>query len=206
MQDKFKRAQGGPNPSNSEIGSSKNACHALHHPWHEREYTQWFPGKANVVADSLSCGDDRTDSKLTNLFCMHCPSQIPEHFVIQPLPNKNISWLTELLFRLPVKLQLQEKHTRTKLGHGRDGQPTAAGSDSQTHSLTTSHAMHESNSLELSPWICGKLTFQDHPMSDWLKAQSQVPSHMYVRPSASRVIPIHPWMTSARLDSFYNEN
>ncbi len=99
-----------------------------------REYSQWFPGKVNIDADTLSCNDNRMDSKLTNLFCMHCPSQIPEPFVIQPLPNKITSWLTALLLRLPVKLQLQEKHTRTKLGCGRNGQPTAAGSDSRTHS------------------------------------------------------------------------
>jgi hypothetical protein len=87
---------------------------------------------------------------------MHCPSQIPEHFIIQPLPNEITSWLTALLLRLPVKLQLQEKHTRTKLGRGHDRQPTAAGLDSQTHSLTTSHATHESNSSGPSPWLCGK--------------------------------------------------
>jgi hypothetical protein len=48
--------------------------------------------------------------------------------------------------------------------------------------------------------------FQHHLMSDWLKAQSQVPSHMYVGPSASTADPIYPWMTTARLDSFYNKN
>jgi hypothetical protein len=51
-----------------------------------------------------------------------------------------------------------------------------------------------------------ELAFQDHLMSDWLKAQSQVPSHMYVRPSTSTVNPIHPWTMTARLDSFYNKN
>jgi hypothetical protein len=69
-----------------------------------REYSQWLPGEANIVADSLSCVNNRTDSKLTNLFCMHCPSQIPEHFVIQPLPNNITSWLTALLLSLPLEL------------------------------------------------------------------------------------------------------
>ncbi len=125
-----------------------------------REYSQWFPGEANIVADSLSQDDNRADSKLTNLFCMHCPSQIPEHFVIQPLPNKITSWLTALLLRLPVKLQLQVKHTRTKLGRGHNGQPTAAGLDSWTHFLTTSHTTHKSNSSELLPWLCVSLLFK----------------------------------------------
>jgi hypothetical protein len=90
---------------------------------------------------------------------MHCPSKIPEHFVIQPLLNKITSWLAALLLRLPVKLQLQEKHTRTKLSCGHDGQPTEAGLDSQTHSSTNSHVTHESNSLGPSPWLCGKPVF-----------------------------------------------
>ena len=71
-----------------------------------REYSQWFPGEANVVADSLSRNDNRTDSELTNLFCTHCPSQTPDHFIIQALPKETTSWLIALLLRLPVKPQL----------------------------------------------------------------------------------------------------
>jgi hypothetical protein len=171
-----------------------------------REYSQWFKGKDNVVADSLSRDDDQTDEELTNLFCTHCPSQIPDHFEIQPLPNKIVSWLTALLLRLQEKPQLREKHTRTKLGRGSIGSPTAAGLDWKTHSWTTSHAIQESSYLELSPWLCGKLSFQDHLMSNWLRDLSQVPSHMYLRPSASMANPTQPWMTIARLDSFYNGN
>ncbi len=33
-----------------------------------REYSQWFKGEENVVTNSLSCDDDRTDEELTNLF------------------------------------------------------------------------------------------------------------------------------------------
>jgi hypothetical protein len=68
-----------------------------------REYSQWFKGEENVVANSLSRDDDRTDEELTNLFCTHCPSQIPDHIIIQPLPNKIVSWLTALLLRLQEK-------------------------------------------------------------------------------------------------------
>jgi hypothetical protein len=128
--------------------------HATHYIMHCIRDSQWFPGEANIIANSLSHNDDR------NLFCMRCPSQIPEHFVIQPLPNKITSWLTALLLRLPVKLQLQEKHTRTKLRRGHDGQPTVAGLDSQTHSSTTSHATHESNSSGPSPWLCREPIFK----------------------------------------------
>jgi hypothetical protein len=171
-----------------------------------REYSQWFKGEENVVTDSLSCDNDRTDKKLTNLFCTHCPSQIPDHFVIQPPPNEIVSRLTALLLRLQEKPQLREKHTRSKLGRGSVGSPTAAGLDWKTHSLTTSHAIQESSYLELLPWLYGKLNFQDHLMSNWLRDLLQVPSHMYLRPSASTANPTQPWATTARLDSFYYEN
>ncbi len=144
--------------------------HATHYiTFGIREYSQWYKGEENVVADSLSRADDRTDEELTNLFCTHCPSQIPDHFVIQPLPNKIVSWLTALLLRLQEKPQLREKHTRTNLGRGSVGSPTAAGLDWKTHSLTTSHAIQESSYSELLPWLCGKLDFQDHLMSNWLR-------------------------------------
>jgi hypothetical protein len=42
-----------------------------------REYSQWFKGEDNVVADSLSCNYNWSDEELTQFFCTHCPSQIP---------------------------------------------------------------------------------------------------------------------------------
>ncbi len=77
-----------------------------------KEYSQGFPGKDNIVANSLSRDDDRMDNKLTTFFCIHCPSQIPAHFEIQPLPNKINLWLTALLLRLPAKEQLRENTHR----------------------------------------------------------------------------------------------
>ncbi len=171
-----------------------------------REYSQWFRGEDNVVADSLSHDDDRSDEELTQLFCTHCSSQIPPHFKIQPLPNKITSWLTALLLRLPVKEQFKEKHTRTSLGRGKDGESTADGLDSRTPSLATSLTPLGSNSSAPLPWLCVRHNFQDHLMSNWLMAQSQVPPHMYVRPSANTEDPIHPWMTMESLDFFYNES
>ncbi len=169
-----------------------------------REYSQWFRGKDNVVADSLSCKDDQLDEELTQIFCTHCQSQIPLHFEIQPLPSKITLWLTVLLLKLPVKAQFNKKHTRTSLGRGTDGQSTADGLDSWTPSSMTSPAPQGSNLLAPLPWLCTKQDFQDHLMNNWLTAQSQVPSHMYVRPSANTDDPTHPWMTPESLDSFYN--
>jgi hypothetical protein len=85
------------------------------------DHSQWFPGKDNIIANALYQDDKLSDKELTLFFCTHCPSQIPNHFDILPLPNKIISWLTALLLRLPEKQQLFKKHKRTKLGCGTDG-------------------------------------------------------------------------------------
>ncbi len=83
-----------------------------------KEYSQWFPGQENNVADALSCDFDCSDNELTQILRETCPSQPSQHFQIAPLPNKISSWLTLLLLKLPVKEQLQEAHTTTMLGYG----------------------------------------------------------------------------------------
>jgi hypothetical protein len=96
-----------------------------------REYTLLFAGTKNI-ADALSLDSDRTDDELTQILHSRCPSQLPQHFEIVLLPNKIASWLTSLLLRLPVKQQLVETHSTTKLGHGTDAQSTAIELDSAT--------------------------------------------------------------------------
>ncbi len=80
-----------------------------------KEHSQWFPEQKNNVADARSHDFDHSDKELIKIICKTCPSQLPQHFQIVPLPNKINSWLTSLLQRLPVKEQLQEAHTRTTL-------------------------------------------------------------------------------------------
>ncbi len=123
----------GDNPIQASVRLEAARMHALNYMTTGiREYSQWFRGKDNMVADSLSRDDDQSDEELTQIFCTHCPLQIPPHFEIQPLPSKITLWLTALLLKLPVKTQFNKKHTRTSLGHGTDGQSTADGSASRT--------------------------------------------------------------------------
>jgi hypothetical protein len=73
-----------------------------------KSYSQWFPGKENIVVDALSCDNDRTDSKLTSILYCFAPHQMPNLFRIVPLPNKIVSWLILLLSKLPIKEQYRE--------------------------------------------------------------------------------------------------
>jgi hypothetical protein len=105
-----------------------------------KEYSQWFPGKENNVADALSRDFDHSACELTNILHKTCPSQLPKHFQIAPLPNEISSWLTALLLKLPVQEQLQGTHTRTTLGHGTVSPSTSEASESATTSSLT--ALH----------------------------------------------------------------
>ena len=144
-----------------------------------KDYSQWFPGDQNDVADALSRDNDRTDQELTYLLFKFCPSQMPRHFKIAPLPAEINSYLISVLQKLPVKKQLQEKHTRTKIGRGPDGRNIAFPLDLKMMSiLTASPGATGSNSWEPLPWLCVKGGIQDHLMVPWLRAQSEVPFHM----------------------------
>ncbi len=143
-----------------------------------QSYNQWFLGKENIIADALSCNKDRTDNKLTSILYCFAPHQMPNLFRIVPLPNKIVLWLILLLSKLPIKEQYREAHTRTKLGRG-DGETNIVNRlDSLMSTLTTSCITNKLSSWEHFPWLCAKDNFWEI-MAPWLKAQSEVPSHMW---------------------------
>jgi hypothetical protein len=45
-----------------------------------KEYSQWFEGKKNQVADALSRELERSDNDLTNTLRSLFPSMLPQHF------------------------------------------------------------------------------------------------------------------------------
>ncbi len=172
-----------------------------------KNYSQWFKGESNEVSNTLSCDDNRDDKELLiNIFCAFCPSQIPSHFRIVPLPSKITSWLIALLQKSPVNQQFNEVHTQSKLGHGNDGASTTNALGTMTSSLNISHDINKSKSSEPLPWLCKKESFWDQLMTYWLKAQSQVPFHMYARPSEKTASQTHPSTKMPGLDSFYSNS
>jgi hypothetical protein len=86
-----------------------------------KEYSQWFEGKRNPVADALSREFERSVIELTNFLRSLFPSQLPQHFKIVLLPTEISSWLTS-------SLQLQ------KLPVNREGAVTGGTHESQARS------------------------------------------------------------------------
>jgi hypothetical protein len=172
-----------------------------------REYSQWFRGVENKVADALSRDDDRSDDELTNIFHSHCPSQVPPHFEIVPLPNDIISWLTSLLLRLPQKKELEEAHTRTTLGRG-PTTPNIATALVSTATISSTECPNStsSQSLGLLPCLHAKGDFRDSLMLPWLRIQSQIPLTQWLRPSEKTDKKTHTGTQNATLGDFYRGN
>ena len=148
-----------------------------------KEYSQWFPGKENNVADTLSCDFNCSACELTKILRKTCPSQLPKHFQIAPLPIEISSWLTALLLKLPVQEQLQEAHTRTMLGCGTVSPSMLEVSESATTpSSTPLHELNKTRSLEHLPWLSGKDAFCQQLMTNWLWEQSEIPSQIFLQP------------------------
>lgn len=164
-------------------------AHARRYMNHEiREYSQWFPGKENCVADALSRDFHLSDDDLTHLILNHFSSQVPHSFHIVPLPNEIVSWMTSLLLTLPVKEQYREQHTPTKIGRGDDGKHTVTQWDLPTTSTSQHSRNHNKRkSSELSHPHYEKDDLRVALQTPWLLQQSEVPSITWSRPSAVTV-------------------
>jgi hypothetical protein len=146
-----------------------------------KEYSQWFLGWENNVADALLCDFDHSDDKLTQLIRNTCSSQLSQHFQIVPLPNKISSWSTLLLMELPVKEQLREAHTKTKLSPGTASPSISNPSKSAMRSpLIPSQDLNKTRSLEPLPWLSDRDNIQERLMTPWLWEQSKIPSRIYL--------------------------
>lgn len=162
-----------------------------------RDYSQWFRGSHNNVADSLSRDLHLSDELLTSHIIKHFPSQVPENFRIVPLPNEIVSWMTSLLLTLPVKEQYREAHTPTKLGHGDVGLPTATLWDSlTTPTLQVSTDNKKLKYSEPSETLSEKADIRESLQIPWLLQQSRVPSITWLRPSVATANPTQPVTTT----------
>ena len=134
-----------------------------------KEYSQWFSGLENNVANALLCDFDCSDDELTQIICDTCTSQLPQHFQIVLLPNENSSWLTSLLLKLPVKEQLRETHTRIMLGRGTASPSILILSELATMSSSIpSQDLNKTRSSELLSWLSSRDGFWDQLMTPWL--------------------------------------
>ena len=168
-------------------------------------FSQWFPGKLNVEADSLSRDTHLSENKLTSLLRSSPSCQLPPGFKIQPLPNEVSSWIFSLAQTLPVVKRTCRILPRSELARGIDGSSSSdqSASDPTSTSKVSSHGRGTSSSGP-SHMPCEAPLIRRPSTTNWLNQQSRMPSHMYARPSGRAVIQTLRGTSKDSLASFYN--
>jgi hypothetical protein len=151
-----------------------------------RIYSQWFPGERNQVADLLSRSPSSDHNQLTNNILSQFPSQVPKSFKISPVPPEIESFAYNLLLNLPKPPQPQQDINASDQQYGENGWNSQNQSSSNT---THSSNPYGPNATETRSSPCLPNIFEDHEtrtpkeLTDWLKAQSEIPSVCWLRPS-----------------------
>ena len=170
-----------------------------------REYSQWFTGKFNLIADSLSRDFYLSDSRLINLFRSRFASQIHKNFKIVQLPEEISCWLCSWLQLMPESQQRLVAHQPSNLEHGTVGNyssepwicPT-------TCSSTFSPINNESHSSLPSLNQSVKPNTPNQEFINWVAQKSEIPSTMWLRPSATINNLTHDWTEMDDLRRFYS--
>jgi hypothetical protein len=92
----------------------------------------WIDGESNTLSDSLSRDTHLSLAAHTALLLSAIPEQIPDGFVISPLPDAISSWVGSILQLLPASREPCLHPTRSKLVSGTAGSSTSAPSTAQT--------------------------------------------------------------------------
>ena len=171
------------------------------------EYSQWFPGKDNIIADALSRDFHLSDNQLTQLIRSHLPPQPCQLFTIVPMPPKIACWLCAWLQQLPENHQRQEVHQPSNLQLGNDGTHFFSQLIFPT-TLTSKPSNSQKGSSSYPPLL--KPSDQQNSLSpqliNWVRTQSAMPSTMWLRPSGTDNIRTPGSTQMANLHDFHQRN
>jgi hypothetical protein len=172
-----------------------------------KDYSQWFPGVENEVADSLSRDHHINDNELTSIFFSKTPSQVTQEFKISPLPQEISSFLLLMLQNLPEGTQQQERHKTSSLCPGPDGTHSSKVSNlTMTSSSKTSPTEAKHYSSHPSPKKLELDISAEDLIKDWSAKQSEPPWTTFLRPSETTINPTLERTETESLAAFYNNS
>jgi len=172
-----------------------------------KEYTQWFPGKENDVADSLSRDFHINDSILT-LFLLHFfPDQTPSNLQIRPLPSVIESWLSAWLQKMPGGSPSREIRQRSMTARGTDGKDFLHRFKStRTPSLSNSQHPPELASSPSSHSRYAMGTLANAMIGPWRRQLVDMPWTVWHRPSGTTSGTTPDATRVANLAAFYRDS
>ena len=148
-------------------------------------YSQWFPGKDNVIADCLSRDTHLSDTDRIGLLSSFFPQQNTPRFRRVKIPKVISAWVCSILRLLPKRKQTLERHRNSGLEIGGNGRSSL--SSSALEAIDTWTLFPPLENLQSSAPL--RHSSEQHfiravDLRKWLQAQSGVPLGMYHRDSA----------------------
>jgi len=174
-------------------------------------YSQWFAGEENWVANLLSRDLVSSDHEITTIINSRFPSQVPKSFKVSPLPEKISSFLSYW-----VQLRTLPRGSPAK----RTAKPTPPGDggSSSSSKRTSSKPMAKATPTS-APWTDPKPTAPSVPsptpfgcaitanpqkdMLNWLQVHAVPPSTGWLRPSSQQTSPTPDSTLMEKIRSFY---
>jgi hypothetical protein len=174
-------------------------------------YSQWFAGEGNWVADLLSRDLVSSDHEITTIINSRFPSQVPPSFKVSPLPAKISSFLSYWVQLRTLPRGSPAKHTAKPTPPG--------GGGSSSLSKRTSSTPAAKATPTSAPWTDPKPTAPSVPspipsgcaitadpqkdMLNWLRVHAVPPSTVWLRPSSQQTSPTPDSTLTEKLRSFY---
>ena len=147
-------------------------------------YSQWFPGRDNVIADCLSRDTHLADPDRIGLLSSFFSPQDTPHFKRVQMPSVISDWVCSILRLLPKREQTQERHMNSGLVIGVSGRSSL--SPSALKAIDTWKLFppwEKSPSSGPSQRSFVKPSTREAELRKWLQEQSAVPLGMYHRDS-----------------------
>lgn len=161
-------------------------------------YSQWIPGTANPIADSLSRDHHLPDKELTSALLLSFPSQMPRGFAIYPIPPELSSKMTLWLQALPRAKQTPKAPNRSKLLTGTSGSNTSTKSSlMMTPSSSSSNPTSALPSQQPLEQPIGKIVSQNEEKIHQDMGRSAMPSMLWLRPLENTITKVPSMMTTA---------
>jgi hypothetical protein len=173
-------------------------------------YSQWFAGKENDVADSLSHDHHLSDAALLALLLSSVPEQVPKDFRLCPiLPDIDSKITTWLLSLLPLTQSPMAPH-QSKLATGHTGTTTLSPLNwMMIHSSLPSPGVRSTVSLQvsdpLSELMTSKTSLHQKVLHQYLQ-QSAPPSMLWLRPTRLTTFQAQYMMPTENSPSFYSKS
>ena len=147
-------------------------------------YSQWFPGKNNIIADSLSRDSHFSDPGRVSLFSSFFNPHDTPHFQRTILPTEISDWICFILRMLPKPMPTQLEHTTSGLRIGQSGRNSLSVSALEAiDNWMLFPPFDDKQSSGLSPLLSERRCMREAKVRKWLQEQLNVPLATFHRDS-----------------------